>query len=128
LLAQAIDQLDRDARVRVSDVAATLGIGERKLERAFNRAVGVPPKVFHRMRRCCEAARLIRRARVEPSPATREHNVALRNWSAIASDAGYADQAHFIREFRALTGVTPAAYAIERQLSDSCNTMAVTAR
>jgi AraC-like DNA-binding protein len=113
LVSQAIGHLSEDVRVRVSDVAATLGVGERRLERVFNRTVGVPPKVFHRMRRCCEAARLIRHASVEHSNTTLKRNVAPRNWSAIASDAGYADQAHFIREFQALTGVTPGAYATE---------------
>ncbi|MAC27483.1 MAG: hypothetical protein CMH59_13550 [Myxococcales bacterium] len=29
----------------------------------------------------------------------------------MAAEAGYADQAHLIREFRALTGMTPTAYA-----------------
>ena len=80
----------------------------------FNHAVGVPPKVFHRMRRCCEAARLIRHACGERLDKTRERNATPCHWSAIASDAGYADQAHFIREFRTLTGVTPVAYAAEQ--------------
>jgi AraC-like DNA-binding protein len=114
LVSQAITQLGRDAAVRVSDVAAALGIGERRLERVFNRAVGVPPKVFHRMRRCYEAARLIRHACGEHRRTSRRPNAAPCNWSAIASHAGYADQAHFIREFRALAGVTPAVYATER--------------
>ena len=113
LVSQAVGHLGADARVRVSEVAAALGVGERRLERMFNRVVGVPPKVFHRMRRCCEAARLIRHARVEHSTTTPERNVSPRSWPAIASDAGYADQAHFIREFQALTGVTPGAYATE---------------
>ena len=114
LVSRAIAELGRDAAVRVSDVAAALGVGERRLERVFNRAVGVRPKVFHRMRRCCDAARRIRHASVERLHGAHERNVAPPNWSAIASDAGYADQAHLIREFRTLTGVTPAAYATER--------------
>jgi AraC-like DNA-binding protein len=113
LVSQAIAHLDHDAAARVRDVAAALCVGERRLERVFNRAVGVPPKVFHRMRRCCEAARLIRDACGEDHHTTRKRNVAPCNWSAIGADAGYADQAHFIREFRALTGVTPVAYAAE---------------
>ncbi|MEO6525454.1 MAG: AraC family transcriptional regulator [Gemmatimonadaceae bacterium] len=117
LVAQAIVHLGQEAAVRVSDVAAALGVGDRRLERVFNRAVGVPPKVFHRMRRCCEAARLIRHACGEPPHATvnttLKQNIARCNWPAIGSAAGYADQAHFIREFRALTGVTPVAYATE---------------
>ena len=113
LVSQAIAHLGQDAAVRVGDVAADLGVGERRLERVFNRVVGVPPKVFQRMRRCCEAACLIRQAKVEHPQSTLERNIAPRNWSAIASDVGYADQAHFIREFRALTGVTPGVYATE---------------
>jgi AraC-like DNA-binding protein len=114
LVSQATAHLGRDAAVRVRDVAAALDVGERALERMFNRAVGVPPKVFHRMRRCCEAARLIRHACGEHPHPTRTASVAPCHWSAIASDAGYADQSHFIREFRALTGATPVAYAAER--------------
>lgn len=115
LVSRAIAHLDQRADVRVRDVASALGIGERRLERVFDRAVGVPPKVFHRMRRCCEAARLIRQASRERVHTTRTRNVAPGGWSAIASAAGYADQAHLIREFRALAGVTPAAYATEHR-------------
>jgi AraC-like DNA-binding protein len=113
LVSQAVTHLGHDATARVSDVAATLGVGERRLERMFNRAVGVPPKVFHRMRRCYEAARLIRKACCAHSHTTPERITAPCHWPAIASAAGYADQAHLIREFRALTGLTPAAYATE---------------
>ena len=32
-------------------------------------------------------------------------------WAELAADLGYADQAHFIRDFRRVLGQTPAAYA-----------------
>jgi hypothetical protein len=32
------------------------------------------------------------------------------DWADLARDAGYADQAHLVRDFRQLTGMTPTAY------------------
>jgi AraC-like DNA-binding protein len=32
------------------------------------------------------------------------------DWTALALELGWFDQAHFIRDFRALTGTTPTAY------------------
>ena len=33
------------------------------------------------------------------------------SWAAVAADLGFADQAHLIREFSALAGLTPVAVA-----------------
>jgi transcriptional regulator GlxA family with amidase domain len=85
----------------VRDVAAALGVGERWLERAFERHVGYSPKTLARVVRLQHAVRLMLADGARP-------------WTAIAYDAGYADQAHLVREFRALAGVTPGAYARER--------------
>jgi len=32
------------------------------------------------------------------------------DWLKLAADAGYYDQAHFVNEFRAFTGLTPTRY------------------
>ena len=109
---------------RVREVAAALGVGERRLERVFDRAVGVGPKLFARMRRVGTAARLIRQQLGQPDtiPDGRrrgwkeEGDAAKRvRWAALAAEAGFVDQPHLIRDFTALAGVTPVAYARERR-------------
>jgi methylphosphotriester-DNA--protein-cysteine methyltransferase len=86
----------------VRHVAAALGVGERRLVRAFDRCVGLSPKGFARVMRFREVYRQIQRGDV------------LR-WTQMAGDAGYADQPHLIREFQSLAGLTPAQYVAERQ-------------
>jgi AraC-like DNA-binding protein len=96
--------LFRQARggVAVRDVAAALGLGARRLNRAFDRCVGLSPKGFARVMRFREVYLGIQRGAALP-------------WTRVAGDAGYADQPHLIREFQALAGLTPAQYAAERQ-------------
>jgi AraC-like DNA-binding protein len=81
-----------EGRVRVAVVAGELGLSERQLERLFLERVGVSPKHYARLRRFERAARLTRDGRAS---------------SEVAFATGYADQAHFIREFRRFTGTTP---------------------
>ncbi len=102
LAARAITLL-RQSRggARIRDVAAALGVGERRLERAFDRSVGISPKVFARVMRL---RRVVNRIAREPAAP----------WTSIAFDTGYADQSHLIREFGALTGLTPERYVAER--------------
>lgn len=83
--------------VRVGEIARDAGLSRRQLERRFASAVGIPPKVACRVARMRRSVDLMRRADA--------HGL-----SEIAMTAGYADQAHFTREFRALTGTTPGVY------------------
>jgi AraC-like DNA-binding protein len=96
--------LFRQARggVAVRDVAGALGLGERRLNRAFDRCVGLSPKGFARVMRFREVYQQIQRGQTLP-------------WTRMAGDAGYADQPHLIREFQAFAGLTPAQYAAERR-------------
>ncbi|GAA2057020.1 helix-turn-helix domain-containing protein [Polymorphospora rubra] len=85
--------------LRVDEVAARFGLSPRSLQRLFQRYVGVSPKWILRRYRLHEAAA---RLAADDGPA---------NWSEVAADLGYFDQSHFIRDFAAAVGMTPAAYA-----------------
>jgi len=86
--------------VPVADVASHLAIGERQLQRLFDERIGVGPKLFARVARLRHAREL--QGRTDERDAT------------LALNAGYADQAHYVRECRALFGVTPTIMARER--------------
>ncbi len=81
-----------------ADLVAASGLSERQLRRRFRRAVGLTPK---------ELAR-IQRARQSAVAAVSEAGA---RWVEIAARHGYADQAHLVREFRRLLGITPGAFA-----------------
>lgn len=100
---------------RVRDAAAALGVGERRLERAFDRCVGLSPKFLARVLRFRDVIRSMESAEERWGAARRGGSRPTRSWTAVALDAGYADQPHFVREFRALAGVTPSAWAAERR-------------
>ncbi len=82
------------ALLRVEDVADAMGIDVRALQRRFRRYVGVTPKWVIQRYRLHEAAEQLRS----------EYPPAL---AALAAELGYADQAHFAREFKAAVGRTP---------------------
>jgi AraC-like DNA-binding protein len=81
-------------RAAVFELARLSGWSPRQLEREFRRRVGVPPKTLSRIARFQNAMRLSARA-----PGA--------SWARVAAAAGYADQAHLIRDFRDFSGTTP---------------------
>ena len=83
--------------LRVDHVAERVGLGVRTLQRLFARHVGASPKWVIRRKRLHEAAERL----AEPDAP---------DLASLAADLGYADQAHFVRDFRNLVGVTPASY------------------
>ncbi len=87
--------LARRGRASVDAIAAFAGCSPRQLERDFRAGVGLSPKGLSRIARFQNVLRISRR----PAPAP---------WAEIAARCGYADQAHLIREFRDLAGVSPA--------------------
>lgn len=81
----------------VKEVSERSGLSQRRFIQLFREEVGLTPKLFCRIRRFQEVVRLLERGqRVE--------------WSDIALECGYFDQAHFIHDFRAFSGITPTTY------------------
>lgn len=81
-------------RTRISDVATRIGMSHRRFVQLFTDAVGMTPKLFSRVQRFQRVAALARR---NASP----------DWGPLALASGYFDQSHLIRDFVALSGLTP---------------------
>ena len=86
--------------LRVDDIAAQVGMSVRTLQRLFARYIGVSPKWVIRRKRLHEAAERL----AAPYPP---------DLASLAAELGYADQAHFVRDFRNLVGVAPRSYTRE---------------
>ncbi|HEY8040381.1 MAG TPA: helix-turn-helix domain-containing protein [Polyangiaceae bacterium] len=89
--------------VRVAQLALAVGLGDRQLERAFDERVGLGPKALARVLRL--------QALVASLDA---HGPGAVPWARLAAEAGYADQAHLVRDVRALAGLTPGELRRER--------------
>ena len=95
-LQQAIGYIIRANRqVRIREVQDTACLTERTLERQFLSQVGLTPKQF---------------ARIIQFQSTLERIEAADNLTEVGLDSGFADQSHFIRVFKAYTGLSPLQY------------------
>ena len=90
--------LARGGRIRVPELARSVGIGVRQFERRFRYEIGIAPKLYARIARFEAALGL--RALV---PDTR--------WTDIAHALGYHDQMHMVHDFNQLFGDNPSAIA-----------------
>jgi AraC-like DNA-binding protein len=78
--------------IAIGGLAAELGAGRRRLEACFGREIGLTPKSVARIARFQQAVQVL----AAPS-----------GTFGAAAACGYADQPHFNREMRAMTGITP---------------------
>jgi AraC-like DNA-binding protein len=99
-VAAMVDDITAEpALTTVDDLARRTGLHTRRLQRLFAEYVGVGPKWVIRRCRLQEAAERAERGPVD--------------WAELAAELGYADQAHFTRDFTATVGLSPARYARE---------------
>lgn len=91
-----------------AELARALDVSTRQLERRFLSHHGVPLRDYRRLARFSAAlAGLLQ----DVSPRV--------DLARIAQDAGYADQAHFTRDFHQFVGATPGRYVKSRGQHDS---------
>jgi len=93
--------VDDRAITKVEELAELFGVNRRTLQRTFSRYVGVSPKWVIQRYRLHEVLE-----QLAPGAAI--------DWPKLALDLGYFDQAHFIRDFKGIVGMSPAEYARRR--------------
>jgi AraC-like DNA-binding protein len=96
---------ERHGAVRMEELARDAGLSLSALERRFRKMVGASPRKF---------ASIVRL----------RHVLRLRNGAGtlteIAYQAGYSDQAHFIKDFRNFTGLAPQSFFQRFRQSSFC--------
>ncbi len=80
------------------------GWSRRHVTARFKRQLGISPKAFARLLRFEHAGSLL--TALPPG----------KTLADVAIEAGYYDQSHLTRDFAALAGMTPGAYAADRAL------------
>jgi AraC-like DNA-binding protein len=85
----------------ISEVTAQLSLSPKRFIKLFRETVGLTPKLYCRILRFQKALYLINKGQqIE--------------WADIAAFCGYYDQAHFIHDFQAFSGLTPSTYLMQR--------------
>ena len=95
IVAQALEELHRaPAEMQFTRfVEDHGGTSYRHFVESFRRAVGTAPKVFQRILRFSQVFAALSSGRAD--------------WAALSAELGYADQAHFARDFKAFSGHRP---------------------
>lgn len=89
----ALEMAKSDAAIH--QLVPGYGLSLRQFERRFRMAIGITPKRFSSIVRLQRA-------------------LATENWPEAVASGGYYDQAHYIKTFKAVSGLTPAAFYREK--------------
>ncbi len=97
-VAAALDAIEANPSIRMADLRDLVGMTTKRLIALFRAEVGLPPKAYARIRRLQASLR----------------SLGSMSGARVAAEVGYFDQAHFVREFRSFTGMTPTEYTEQR--------------
>ncbi|BBZ13620.1 helix-turn-helix transcriptional regulator [Mycobacterium branderi] len=99
-VATVLGRVEHSPSLRVADILELTGLSSKRLTALFRAEVGLAPKAYLRVRRLQAALKRL--------------NAGGAQGATIAADLGYFDQAHFVREFRSFTAMTPSQYTHRR--------------
>ncbi len=101
-VAFAIEHFGRQPHeASIAAVTGAIGLSPKRFIERFKASVGVTPKRYCRILRFQRAL-------------ARAENGRRVDWTRVAVDCGYFDQAHFIHDFRSFAGITPGGYQAAR--------------
>ncbi len=98
--------LDSPENMVLERLYSNIGYSKKHFIRLFSERVGVPPKTYARLARFQKVVQEI----------ARSGGV---DWSSVARECGFYDQAHFIHDFKRFSGFTPSEYS--KRKSDDVN-------
>lgn len=87
--------------IKINELSNKVFISKRQLEREFKSKIGISPKHYFRITRINEVLRLL-------------NNNQEIDLTSVAYLCGYFDQAHFIHDFKRITGIKPTIFIKER--------------
>ena len=97
LITASLDYIiKQQGQVSINQLTSFTGLHPRQLERKFATAIGLSPKKFSGITRMNLFLKQLRLQKL--------------SLTQCAYESGYYDQAHLIREFRHITGLTPSQY------------------
>jgi len=102
LVHYSVNQLTQSPQMwTIKNLSDKTGITQKHLITLFKKYVGLSPKMFSRIYKFQKVIQCIEQQKKI-------------DWSMLAYECGYFDQAHFIKEFQAFSGVNPVAYLEKR--------------
>jgi AraC-like DNA-binding protein len=94
-------------QVPLAQLVRETGVSHRTFITRFRRAVGLPPKLYARIRRFQRLIEALPHSLEGRGPGLAAENPC---FAQLAADTGYSDQAHLCRDFREFTGLSPTGY------------------